>query len=533
MSARRTEWLIQQAIDGEISTDDFAELEQLLLVDPEALASYRKYAWLSSSLETQHSHSISMSDSPVVPVDKVIQLQSRRTRRIALMAAAAVIVLSLIAMRLFFVDPTSPPTLSFQTSPGTLFTITHDGPDTAPEGQMLQPGSRLQISQGVAELTFKSGVKSVVLAPADLTLHSDDQIHLHQGTAWFHVPKQAIGFEVKTSDLRIVDLGTRFGVLANPDDHDEIHVIKGKVEVTTQRLRKESTILNTGEARRIDPIGRLVPLEPKPAAFLSRLPSSLPYLHWSFDQHSGDKLICEGSHPIAGEIESTLIQAEATPVDQRFIPGPQGKGLRFNGKNEAVTSNWPGIHGDAPRSIAFWFRIPNEASPKYDSGVVAWGTRFPGRETKNTKWNIQLGRKRSGDPKKSIINCTLGGLWLEGSTAVNDGQWHQVCVTYSGKHDSDGKPDIQVYLDGKRENSKWVHNQPLDLLENGQSKVNTSTNNRYSHPFTLGRSLHPHPKKPSYFHGDLDEVYVFFGQLSAQEVSELFERPPLMNENHK
>jgi len=60
--------------------------------------------------------------------------------------------------------------LVFTTAPGTQFTLVHGGSDNAPEGMALVKGSQLQLTQGTVELTFGSGVKSIVTAPALLGL---------------------------------------------------------------------------------------------------------------------------------------------------------------------------------------------------------------------------------------------------------------------------------------------------------------------------------------------------------------------------
>jgi len=178
-------------------------------------------------------------------------------------------------------------------------------------------------------------------------MHADDLLYLNEGTAWFHVPKQAIGFQVKTKDLTIVDLGTKFGVFAKPDDHDEVHVLKGRVQVTANRVRKESMILTVNEARRINPIGQL-----------------LPYLHWSFDQEDGLQVV--GTRPA---VEDVSTHPRGTPS---FTQGKRGLALSLNGAGQHLETDWAGFSGDRPRTVSFWLKIPEGGDYRINPGIVGW-----------------------------------------------------------------------------------------------------------------------------------------------------------------
>lgn len=258
MKAYQLEAMIQDLVDGCITQEDFDELSGKLKSNPEAMSLYLEYVDIANiaTLDAQEKSHF----TPVVPIQQVIRRQEQRSLKIAVLAAAAVLLMALTVMRLFFVDVSNPAMLSVGFSSGAEFTISHDSfrEKEVPEGMVLEPGSRLVLSYGTAELTFRSGVKATVIAPADLTLHGENKLFLSQGNAWFSVPPEAVGFQVKSHDLDIVDLGTEFGVLADPNDHDEVHVIKGRVRVSAKRVRKESRVLSANEACRADPVGRLI-----------------------------------------------------------------------------------------------------------------------------------------------------------------------------------------------------------------------------------------------------------------------------------
>ena len=265
---------IQELLEGTLEEAHWPALREELMNSEQARELYCQYARMITLLR-QRSRGIKSLAIPVplIPIGELIEENRKRTFRTAVFAAAAVLLLSLMTMKLLFVQD-APPALVFSTAPGTSFTVTHDGNNKTPEGMVLEKGSRLQISQGTIELQFDSGVRSIVQAPADITLHKNDILLMREGIAWFHVPAEAFGFKVKTDVLDIVDLGTEFGVFAQPGKLDEVHVFKGKVRVAATRFRKETATLHAGEGRRIDPIGRLNSVPIRANAFLKNLPQT-------------------------------------------------------------------------------------------------------------------------------------------------------------------------------------------------------------------------------------------------------------------
>ncbi len=306
------EW-VSRSLDNDLSEFEFFQLELHLIESAEARAYYRYqsqlHALLGLELNKSQAPQFQLA-KPVISMDQVILLQKKKTLKIAAMAAAAMVLLGLITMQLFMVKE-RPPTLAFETAPGTQFDITHSMTgDDAPIGMTMEKGSRLKLSHGTVELSFGTGVKSIVIAPADMTLHDDNKLYLNQGTAWFQVPKGAEGFTVKTKEL---DLGTEFGVIATPNDHDELHVFKGKVKVTALRVRKESDTLTAGQACRIDPIGRLVSVKPEIKKFLTVLPTSLPAYSGPMEFTDGTHSLGEGgvSYTVSSTSDASTIQNRA------------------------------------------------------------------------------------------------------------------------------------------------------------------------------------------------------------------------------
>ncbi|NWK55049.1 FecR domain-containing protein [Verrucomicrobiaceae bacterium N1E253] len=507
MHRNQLEESINDLLEGVISEQDFAKLQQELKDNAEARNTYKQYIQVQNTLEQHAAGTNTLTSSNVIPINQILKKQQRRQIKIALISAAAILVLSAVLLRLFFVDSETPPSLAFQTSPGTLFTITHDGAEDQPNGQTMHPGSRLQLSQGAIELSFASGVKSIITAPADLTLHAEDQLYLGEGTAWFHVPKGAEGFQVKTRDLNIVDLGTEFGVLAKTNDHDEVHVLKGKVEVSALRVRKETLTLDAGQARRIDPVGRLTLIESKPSAFLTSLPQSLLFLHWSFDQKQGievDGPQVDGNHPLASEVISKYHGAVQS------CKGRRGEALRLNSNGQHVTTNWPGFSGVKPRSVAFWIKLPKGGQPQEFAAIIGWGDN----SRENYKWEVVV-RQNSSD-QKGRVSISWGTTIINTFPVLTPERWHHVILNDYGRTDAQGDPVISIFVDGQQVESRfWART---------GDPINTTTYTADALPLSMGVTIRHSSiaDRRRYLKADLDELYVFDGALTAEQARQFY-----------
>lgn len=493
---------LSQLTDQDISPELFQELEQHLLSSDEARQQYREYMQLQSlvGLEIDVHH----RDQKLLPVEKILSRQKRRAVQVAMLSAAAILVLGLLAMRFYLMPEPSSMDLVFQASPGTQFELSHgESQGEKPVGNLMQPGSSLKISQGAVELQFASGVKSVVMAPADLTLRSESELYLKEGRAWFHVPEQAVGFTVKTGDLDVVDLGTKFGVLAQPGQHDEVHVLKGKVEVSAQRLRKESRILLTGEACRIDPIGRLVDLPVKPSAFVDTLPDTLPYIHWSFDQP--DEFQVKGSHPFTGDVAAIAVGGPES------CQGPLGDALSLDSDGQHVSTNWPGFSGDRPRTVAFWIKLPLDGQPDGFGGIVGWGDN----SQEGGKWALMARQNELGAGQLALF---WGQSSVKTPTEIESEKWYHVLVSDSSRTDDRGVPDVKFYFNGKR-----VKNQHHSRLKDPVSTVTATVN---AMPLTIGATIrHLSVKKRiRYLKAQIDELYIFDGAMSDEQARKFAEQ---------
>ena len=504
MSDYELELQIQRCLDGELSDSEKQSLFLVLKDDSEAMKLYCLSAAIDASLSRFTDGQISLNSGSESFVELARNYQKQRVSKISMMAAAAAFILMLVTLSLLFVDTTHKSTLAFVASPGTQFIITHASLDERlPEQMVMENGSRLQLSLGSVELTFDSGVKSIITAPADLTLLDGETLQLNEGTAWFQVPQEAIGFTVQTKDLNVVDLGTEFGILADPKKNDEIHVLKGEVQAALRHFG-EAVILNAGKARRADPIGQLEIIPVDSTAFLKILPESPPYLHWSFDEAEDGGFKAEGVHP---DLEFGFAQPRNAQANSMLVLGRFGKAVHFTGKQgEGLLTEWPGISGDKARTIACWIRISSKALNPGGSSIAAWGKNKYGVPGWHTKWKLAI----SPDGKPVVVGYDGG---IEGNINVADNQWHHIAFTH--KMGDSGEPLVSMFIDGRQVENIWKSNKETNSETIGTP--NTITTHPESHPLQMGKSL----DNSAPIRAELDELYIFEGALDSQTIRRL------------
>jgi hypothetical protein len=266
---------ILRLLDGEAQDDEVTLLDAELQASPEARALFIQLATLHSALEEQANSTTSIRNGPVFPVQQQIVRQHWKPIRNALFAAAAVLVLSTFGLWLKMRPQPVATLAGFQVGPDVHFVLSHSVGDAVPAGNVLAVGSRLELSQGIVEGSFISGVLFTIEAPCDFTVLAGDRLSLAEGVAWFEVPPQAVGFAVQTRQLEIVDLGTRFGVIAPAGEPPEVHVITGAVAVEDVSSAKGKSVLKGGEAMRFDVEAGFQRVPLRPDRFMKSPPGNI------------------------------------------------------------------------------------------------------------------------------------------------------------------------------------------------------------------------------------------------------------------
>ncbi|MCK4565139.1 MAG: FecR domain-containing protein [Verrucomicrobia bacterium] len=447
--------------------------------------------------------------------DVHLQLQKEKRRKpiffIRLAAAACVV----ISLTLFLKAP--------DFMPGSDLAQLTSSRDAVWKTQALENGDSLKkglisLNQGYSEITMNNGVRLILEAPIELELKSLDLIKVNHGRLVARVPKPAIGFTVLTPSSEVVDLGTEFGISVDDKGASEVHVLDGEVKARPlQQKTFSNLVVNEGMA--IDENQQVTLIQSNPSKFRRALPgrsSENPnYLHWSCD---GEERVLEcGGTGIYGQFYPGEFKALEGGEGPTYQNGQFGEALYLNGKDAYVTTDFPGIGGNHPRTVAFWTKVPRDFT--FDNGyaMLGWGLM-----EKGSAWQVSpnptpgegpLGRLRIGTKSAQVI----------GTTDLRDNRWHHVAIVMYGGDEADVSTHILMYVDGRLEKTSIK----------SVAKISTQLDHPSSRPLMFGRNLRfvddSENVGENFFRGWLDEIYIFDTALEQEKIQSLMESNGLPN----
>jgi hypothetical protein len=366
------------------------------------------------------------------------------------------------------------------------------------------------LETGYAELRMDSGVTLVIEGPAHFDLVSPSKVLLHSGNLSARVPEEAIGFQVDTPTARVVDLGTEFCLNVSEDGETEVHVIEGQVEATgnSESLSMElegNQSQRFSRGRRTESIKRA-----DPTRFMRSLPSislePFRYVHWSFDEAEGDVALDSGSGFSRHGYDGKLASLGTDALGPARVNGQFGSGLQFDGADDYVATDFPGIGGGDARTVAFWVKVPKDAPEKNCYAMVSWGSYAGEGTTWQVSWNSvaqdgPIGRLRTGMYHGQIV----------GAKDLRDDRWHHVAVVMFGDSNADVSTHILFYLDGELESASRK-----SIL-----KVQTDISGPEARTVMIGRNADIRNPDSRCFKGWIDEVYIVDKALTGEQIERL------------
>ena len=218
---------IQDALDGSMDATRFAAFQQRLREDVAFLQLYREYAVLHHCLLEEFEGRAMIGKRLTVKKKSL----SQWIPTLAIAAACAVFAV------IFMNRPSSDaPVVAVAQAVATFSDDAQwslNGGLTPTSSQVdLPSGTHVELKHGVMHLQVGDAVKAVIDAPADLTYHHGQLVELVSGQGRFRVNTPGKPFEVKTTTMSVVDLGTEFGVMSFAGRPAEVHVMEGKVKVS-------------------------------------------------------------------------------------------------------------------------------------------------------------------------------------------------------------------------------------------------------------------------------------------------------------
>ncbi len=112
---------------------------------------------------------------------------------------------------------------------------------------------KLHLEVGLARLDFRNGATVTLQGPAEFEVLSTDRTILSSGILTASIPESAVGFEVVTPAMDVVDLGTAFGVSVGADGETDVCVFEGEVEVSRSASEDVPQLVREGNAVRSRP----------------------------------------------------------------------------------------------------------------------------------------------------------------------------------------------------------------------------------------------------------------------------------------
>ncbi len=371
----------------------------------------------------------------------------------------------------------------------------------------------LTLAEGWAELTLDCGVRLILEAPVTIDLTDPRRVILKSGSLVANVPQQAVGFTVITPSSEVVDLGTEFGVAVDERGGSELCVLEGEVKARGSSSQEFVTMVKD-EACSFDVHRQITMIRSDPARFVRALPGGSVndphYLHWSFDG-AGARAVCGGTG-IQGRFYDGELKAFRSGAGPVYQSGQFGQALYFNGTDAYVETGFPGIGGNAPRTVAFWTKVPQGDIEHSGYAMISWGLMQPG-----AAWQISANPEPREGPLGRIRVGTKIGMVI-GTQDLRDGRWHHIAIVMYGGDAADTSTHILIYVDGQLEKTS----------RKSIAGISTTLGDRHSQQLRFGRNLEfrddAQPVSDKFFNGWLDEIYIFDAALEQAQIERLMEK---------
>ena len=391
-------------------------------------------------------------------------------------------------------------------------------PNNSPAiGAPLEP-TWLRLKNGAVQIQFYNGVNAVIEGPAEVQLLSGSEIFCRSGRVNAEVPPPARGFTIRTPRLRVVDLGTAFGIAVS-GDREEVHVFKGAVAAHLNSAAPRNMKEGDAVAASGDSTLQTIPLNK--AAFLttaelerkSNSEQNSALQTWS---NAATKLNADPALVVRFDFERNApptghtlrnLAVNGTATSDATVVGCEnaegrwpGKGaLEFRNVSDRVRVSIPSEHTSI--TLMVWVRV-DRLENKFNSlfmsdaiepGAVHWQIRRNG--------NLHLGIAGPKTSPAKNLNFDSPGIF----TAETLGRWTQLAMVYDGD-----KSQITQYVNGHPVTRFPLPQSVLLRIEHGElGNWNPGAN-----------STDPSPVR--HLSARMDEFALFSRALSEKEIAGLF-----------
>ena len=387
-------------------------------------------------------------------------------------------------------------------------------------GQALEPGT-LKLRSGYAQVEFFCGASVILEGPAELELLSPTAARFLSGRLRAQVPPAARGFQIDVDGMKVIDLGTEFGLSVTAVGSD-VQVFDGEVRVERDAVTSQLVRAGQSFSQKDGVINRMTVAQDEytDLAMLdeqARDQNSERLKRWQdFSQRlrQDKRLIAyyaldqpqRWQRTLKNSAEATSEDLDGAIVGAKRVAGRwPGKGaLELKQPGDRVRVNIPGEF----RSLSFacWVRIDSLdrwynslfLTDNYQRGEPHWQILDSGQ----LFFSVRVSQQKGGQEHRVVLsppfwNPTLSGKWLH------------LATTY----DVDAKTTTH-YLNGRQLIAESIPlHQLVETTRIGMASIgNWSMPTRPDSNFAI-RNLN----------GRIDEFAIFSAALSAEEVAEMYE----------
>lgn len=279
--------LVCAYFDGRATPDEVAQLDAALKSDPAARQRYMRLAELHGHLAWDWSV-VAGSAAPKAhqPDDASKSGPGSSSRKLARWGYAAMLAIMLAGAAWWGLGRPAAPTEGPKVATLTRAIVCHWSPDSLMPavGDRLAVGTRLELSEGLVELSFDQGASVVIQGPASFVIDSGSSVSIERGNLTAHVPPQSAQFIASAPNLTVVDDGTEFGLRIGVAGGTELHVFDGKVRATVQFGAAASPTemqVAAGDGLKADPVSSAATLMPaSDEGFVRHIGASRAIVDW-------------------------------------------------------------------------------------------------------------------------------------------------------------------------------------------------------------------------------------------------------------
>ena len=324
--------LVARYLNGQATREECAELEALMLKDPQLRAEFLACARVDAALPEAVGERMGLIELAPPATSK-----PRWLRWLPTAAAAALVILA--GAILWKGNQTVKPLFVAQF--GELVDCRWmDSNVRVQTGQAIASGRRIELSSGSAEVLFNTGAILKLVGPAIVEARTENSVFLSLGEAHLVAETaEARGFVVETPNSKFVDISTAFTATVSPDGLSRLEVTEGEVDVGLEGFEKTSR-LKAGETLYVEPGERriITRIEPGDGTAAFRFPSIAPPSRGDYaDQASGKAKIqvvhgeLHGGPKLGGPasvlVDGTGQSMQDSPRESAFFKSRSGGGI--------------------------------------------------------------------------------------------------------------------------------------------------------------------------------------------------------------